>query len=76
MLDSSFLRLISHYTWAISLIIITQTKRGEMEIEYKEEGFFYNKDGEAIEQVAREVMDVPSLEKFKVRLDETLGSLI
>ena len=76
MLDSSFLRLISHYTWAISLIIITQTKRGEMEIEYKEEVFFYNKDGEAIEQVAREVMDVPSLEKFKVRLDRALSNLV
>ncbi len=47
-----------------------------MEIEYKEEVFFYNKDGEAIEQVAREVMDVPSLEKFKVRLDRALSNLV
>jgi len=52
MLDSSFLRVISHYTWAISLIIITQTKRGEMEIEYKEK-IFYSEDGEALEQITQ-----------------------
>jgi len=36
---------------------------------------FYAKCGEALEQVAREVMDAPSLETLKVRLDLALSNL-
>lgn len=36
--------------------------------------FFY-KHGETLEQVSREVVDAPFLEKFKIRLDGPLGNL-
>ena len=44
------------------------TKREEIQTGYKEK-VFYNKGGEALEQVVRDVMDAPSLETLKVRLD-------
>ena len=41
---------------------------------YQEEVFHTEGDG-ALEQVAQEVVDAPSLEAFKARLDVALGSL-
>ena len=38
--------------------------------------FFYTEGGDTLEQVAKEVVDVPSLEAFKTRLDVALGSLV
>ena len=35
-----------------------------------------NKGGEALEQLPREVVDAPSLETVKVRLDRALSNLI
>ena len=32
--------------------------------------------GDVLEQLPREVVDAPSLEVFKARLDEALGSLV
>ena len=37
---------------------------------------FYSEGGEALAQVTRGVVDAPSLETFKVRLDQALGNLI
>jgi len=37
---------------------------------------FYSEGGEALEQIARDVVDAPFLETFKVRLDQSLGNLI
>ena len=39
-------------------------------------GKFFTKSGEVLEQAAREVVDAPSLEVFKARLDGALGSLV
>jgi len=37
---------------------------------------FYSESGEALEQITRDALDAPSLETFKVRLDQALGNLI
>ena len=53
-----------------------QTKSGEIYIGYNKKAF-YNKRGEALEDVTgRDVVEAPSLETFKVRLDGALGNLI
>ena len=36
----------------------------------------YRESGEVLEQLPREVVDAPSLEVFKARLDGVLGSLV
>ena len=36
----------------------------------------YYESGEVLEQLPREVVDAPSLEVFKARLDGALGSLV
>ena len=38
--------------------------------------FFHTEGGVALELVAQEVVDAPSLEAFKARLDVALGSLV
>ena len=38
--------------------------------------FFHTEGGYALEQVAKDVVDAPSLEAFKARLDVALGSLV
>ena len=40
------------------------------------EKVFYNKDSVTLEQLPGNVMDTPSLETFKVRLDGALSNLI
>lgn len=37
---------------------------------------FYNKDNEAVEQLPEELVDVPSLEPFRVSLDGALSNVI
>ena len=37
---------------------------------------FYSEGGEALNRLPRDVVGAPSLETFKVRLDQTLGNLI
>ena len=39
-------------------------------------GKFFTMSGEVLEQAATEVMNALSLEVFKARLDEALGSLV
>ena len=39
-------------------------------------GKFITKSGEVLEQLPGKVVDAPSLEMFKGRLDEALGSLV
>ena len=39
-------------------------------------GKFFTESGEVLEQLPREVVDAPSLEVFKARLDGALGCLV
>jgi len=38
--------------------------------------FFITESDEVLNRLPREVVDAPSLEMFKARLDEALGSLV
>ena len=40
------------------------------------EEVLYQESGEVLEQLPREVVDAPSLEVFKARLDGALGNLV
>ena len=46
-----------------------------MEVGWQGEVLYYE-SGEVLEQLLREVVDAPSLEVFKARLDGALGSLV
>lgn len=41
-----------------------------------EKKFFAGEGGEVLARIAREAVDVPSLEVFKDRLDETLSNVV
>ena len=47
----------------------------EVQVRYQEE-VFHTESGDTLEQVAQGVVDAPSLEAFKARLDVALGSLV
>ena len=40
------------------------------------EKIFYGEGGETLEQVVRDVVNAPSMETLKARLDVALGSLV
>ena len=40
------------------------------------EQVFYSKSGQALEELPREMVDTPSMETFKTRLDQALSNLI
>ena len=40
------------------------------------EEFFHPEGGDALNRLPKEVMDAPSLEAYKARLDVALGSLV
>jgi len=52
-----------------------QTEAQEVPSEHEEE-FLHSEGDGALEQVAREVVESPSLEIFKTRLDKVLCSLL
>ena len=37
---------------------------------------FYSESGEALEQIARDMVDAPSMETFKARLNQALSNLL
>ena len=47
----------------------------ERVFEYKEK-VFYSESGEALEQVVRDMVDAPSMETFKARLNQALSNLL
>ena len=68
-------RLCSRVCWDRTRGNGFKLKEGRFRLDIRKK-FFYNKGGEALEQVPREVVEAASLEMFKVRLDHAMRYLI